>query len=65
MPIPKKGESQEDFVKRCIPHVMGEGSAENNKQAYAMCVELYKKSPDSSGMSSDSAQRNIGFDHRV
>ena len=41
MPKPKDGESEDDFVSRCIPMVMNEGSAEDNSQAAAMCHSMY------------------------
>ena len=37
MPKPGKNESQKDFVNRCIPIVMDEGTAKDNKQATAIC----------------------------
>ncbi len=43
MPTPEKGESQKDFLKRCIPIVMNEGTAENNKQAVAICASMFKQ----------------------
>ena len=33
MPNPKKGESQKDFVSRCIPIVLEDGTAEDQDQA--------------------------------
>lgn len=41
MPKPKDGESQKDFVSRCIPIVMGDGTAKDNKQAAAVCYSMY------------------------
>jgi hypothetical protein len=32
MPKPKKDEKEKDFISRCIPIVMDEGTAEDNKQ---------------------------------
>ena len=37
MPKPSKGESRKDFVDRCIPIVLSEGSAEDGSQAAAIC----------------------------
>lgn len=42
MPVPRKGESRQDFVSRCVPIVMDEGTAKDNKQAVAVCYSLYK-----------------------
>ena len=49
MPKPGKNESQKDFVSRCIPIVMDEGTAEDNKQAAAICYSMWreKKEQDS------------------
>jgi len=43
MPKPKSGESEKDFVSRCIPIVMKEGTAKDNKQAVAICYSMYKQ----------------------
>jgi uncharacterized protein YdcH (DUF465 family) len=42
MPEPRKNEKREDFVNRCIPVVMKDGSAKDNKQAVAMCNSIYE-----------------------
>jgi len=43
MPTPKAGESQKDFVSRCIPIVMDEGTAKDNKQAAAICYSMWRR----------------------
>ncbi len=43
MPTPRKGESRQDFVSRCIPIVMDEGTAKDQKQASAICYSLFKQ----------------------
>ena len=43
MPTPNKGESQKDYVSRCIPTVMKEGTAKDQKQAAAVCFSMYKQ----------------------
>jgi len=40
MPKPTAGETEKDFVSRCIPEVMAEGTEQ--KQAIAMCYSMYK-----------------------
>lgn len=40
MPSPKSGESRRDFMKRCIPYVMGEGAA-NTSHAAAKCHGIF------------------------
>lgn len=41
MPTPRTGESREDFVQRCIPIVIGDGTAEDGTQAAAICHSLF------------------------
>lgn len=47
MPTPRKNEKRSDFVQRCIPIVLDEGTAEDNEQAAAVCYSMWKeaKSP--------------------
>lgn len=42
MPVPTNNETEEQFIERCIPVVIGDGSARNTAQAYAMCVYIYQ-----------------------
>ena len=42
MPIPKDGESKEDFMGRCIPQVTTDGTAKTNTQAVAICENIWK-----------------------
>lgn len=41
MPTPRNNESKQDYLKRCMVQVMGEGK--DNKQAYAMCNAYWDK----------------------
>lgn len=43
MPTPGKKEDQKSFISRCIPIVLKEGTAKDNKQAAAICHSLWKK----------------------
>lgn len=43
MPTPKDDESEDDFVDRCIPMVIDEGTAKDGKQAAAICHSMYKQ----------------------
>lgn len=52
----KKGESEEDFIKRCVPTLIEEGK--ENDQAVAICKSIYKKSTE---MSDDA--ENIWLEH--
>lgn len=42
MPIPKKGESKDKFMERCIPILINEGKQPN--QAIAICSSMYDES---------------------
>jgi len=48
MPTPRKGEKQSDFVSRCIPIVLEEGTAKDQKQAAAVCYSMYKQKKEKS-----------------
>lgn len=41
MPKPKAGESRQEFVSRCIPIVLDEGTAKESKQAAAICYSMF------------------------
>jgi hypothetical protein len=55
MPKPRKGESQRDFVSRCVPIVLNDGTTKDNKQAVAICYSIFKEH----GKKSDSASASI------
>lgn len=42
MPVPTQNETAEQFINRCIPVVINDGSARNVAQAYAMCEYIYQ-----------------------
>jgi len=42
MPTPNEGESQDDFIERCIPIVIEDGTAEDSEQAYAICLSMFE-----------------------
>lgn len=41
MPDPKKGESKKDYMKRCVPHLKGEGKDQD--QAVAVCLSMWDR----------------------
>jgi hypothetical protein len=43
MPSPRDGESQSDFIHRCVPVVMNEGTTDDNKQAVAICGSMWRR----------------------
>lgn len=42
MPNPQPGESEQEFVSRCIPIVLDDGTAKDDKQAAAICYSIYR-----------------------
>lgn len=44
MPRPQEGESQEDFVARCIPIVIKDETADTQEQAVAICNSMWRES---------------------
>jgi len=42
MPRPRANEEHDDFINRCIPDVIEEGSAENGSQARALCERIWE-----------------------
>lgn len=43
MPTPRTGETQGDFVTRCIPVVLDDGTAKDAKQATAICFSMWEQ----------------------
>lgn len=43
MPEPSEGETREEFISRCIPIVLEDGTAEDNKQAVAICNSMWEQ----------------------
>jgi len=43
LPTPKQGESRDDFTSRCVPMILKEGIAKNNKQAVAICSSMFDR----------------------
>jgi hypothetical protein len=43
MPTPDANETEKDFVSRCIPVVLEEGTAKDNKQAAAICYSMFRQ----------------------
>jgi len=41
MPTPNEGESENEYVSRCIPIVIHEGTAKDSKQAAAICHSMW------------------------
>ena len=43
MPVPSKGESKDDFISRCIPIVINEGTTDDTQQAAAICFSIWER----------------------
>lgn len=43
MPTPNQDEPRDEFISRCIPAVLNEGTARNVSQAYAICVSFFER----------------------
>lgn len=44
MPTPRENEPRDQFINRCIPVVMNDGTAQTPEQAYAICQNIYETS---------------------
>jgi len=45
MPKPRQNETENEFIDRCIPFVLNEGTAINTAQAFAYCQYLWENKP--------------------
>lgn len=43
MPRPGKAENESKFISRCIPFLINDGTAQDNKQAAAICYSIWAK----------------------
>jgi hypothetical protein len=41
MPSPRVGEDENTFISRCISKTLEDGTAQDEKQAYAICKNIY------------------------
>jgi len=46
MPKPTKSQSQEEFLKVCIPQLIKDKTAKNETQAVAICISIYNQEKD-------------------
>lgn len=47
MPQPQEHETQQEFINRCIPQVINEGTATTPEQAFAICQTFWSRSKKS------------------
>lgn len=45
-PVPREGEERDDFIERCIPIVLEDGTAEDQEQAAAICFSMWEERND-------------------
>ena len=57
MPTPQADESQEDFVSRCIPVVLEDGTAEDQEQAAAVCYSMWREAREEGKMTGRQMER--------
>lgn len=49
MPEPQTNESRDEFIERCIPIVIDDGTAEDNEQAFAVCNSMWEQREKAGG----------------
>ena len=62
MPTPNKGESEDEFVDRCIPVIIEEGTTDDPDQAAAICHTIWKEHKESD--SQKGGQQNMRMQKR-
>jgi len=62
MPTPGRNEQQKDFIGRCIPIVLKEGTAKDNSQAAAICHSIWRKSK---GEKNEPPKKDAAITHRA
>ena len=60
MPTPNPNETEQAFVSRCIPIVMKEGTAKDNKQAAAICYSMFREASGHAKAKAHQDQKNRG-----
>lgn len=43
MPTPRSSENEQEFISRCIPIVLDEGTAKDQEQAAAICYSIWRE----------------------
>jgi len=51
MPAPRPNETRKDYIARCVPVVLDDGTAESRDQAVAVCQSMWEKSRESRQLS--------------
>lgn len=50
MPTPNKGETEKEFIGRCIPYMMNENPDMKQDQAVAICYSYWEKEKKTEGI---------------
>ena len=65
MPKPTEGETEKDFVERCIPMVLEEGTATDGEQAAAVCHSMFRQHHEGKRVSQKSGSRHNANDRAL
>lgn len=58
MPTPRTDESRDDFVGRCIPIVLDDGTADDQDQAVAICNSMWEEEQEAGKMNVDELRKD-------
>jgi len=59
MPTPRQDETRQEFVSRCIPVVLEDGTAESQDQAVAICNSMWRESEEQGKMTEKQMERKV------
>jgi len=59
MPEPRAGEKEKDFVERCIPVVLDDGTAKDGEQAAAICHSMWREAHGGKAMQEDALREPV------
>jgi HK97 family phage prohead protease len=62
MPTPKAGETEKEWLNRCIPVVLDEGTAKDQKQAVAICKQMWRDKDKKERAMAEFEKRTIPID---
>lgn len=61
MPTPQKNETHDEFIDRCVPIVLDEGTAEDEQQAVAVCESYWEQEKENKAMTQDIERRVLSM----
>ena len=70
MPTPQTGETRDEFIERCIPIVIDDGTAEDGEQAVAVCHSMWNERDKAGGRTMEMERKTfsakvIGSDEKT